>query len=241
VRRDATPVGGVHQGGVSISGGTVSGQIVNASTGTFTQRHGTAAGDPAPLRILYATAASHGDLRVDEEVRRVLAAVRAAIHRDRVRIEHAPAATGSDLLDGLSRFRPHVVHFSGHADGSALAFDSGSDQFGPARYVAAEMFALALRAVDTPPALVVLNACESDAQLAGLLESVPLAIGMRGPILDAGALVFAKRFYQSVADRQSVGASYRLARTDMGFAGHQADRPILAHRPGVDPNRVTLV
>lgn len=58
------------------------------------------------LRILYVTAAARGDLRVDEEIRRVKAAVRAATHRDQVLIEHLPAATPSDFLDGLTRLRP---------------------------------------------------------------------------------------------------------------------------------------
>jgi hypothetical protein len=57
------------------------------------------------LRILYLTATSEGDLRVDKEVRRVQAGVRAATHRDLVQIEHMPAATPADLLDGLARVR----------------------------------------------------------------------------------------------------------------------------------------
>lgn len=84
-----------------------------------------------PLRILYLTAASKGDLRVDEEIRRVKAGVQAATHRDLVQIEHKPAATSSDLLDGLTRFKPHVVHFSGHANETVLVFDTGSDRPGP--------------------------------------------------------------------------------------------------------------
>ena len=45
------------------------------------------------LRILYLTAASRGDLRVDEEIRRMRAAVPAATHRELVETEHRPAAT----------------------------------------------------------------------------------------------------------------------------------------------------
>ncbi len=37
-------------------------------------------------------------------MRRVKAGVQAATHRDLVQIEHKPAATSSDLLDGLTRF-----------------------------------------------------------------------------------------------------------------------------------------
>lgn len=68
------------------------------------------------LRILYVTATPEGGLRVDKEMRRVNNGVRAATERDLVEIHHLPAATASDLLDGMSGFKPHVVHFSGHAD-----------------------------------------------------------------------------------------------------------------------------
>jgi len=36
--------------------------------------------------------------------------------RDYVEIDPRPSATTEDLLDGLMKFRPHVVHFSGHGD-----------------------------------------------------------------------------------------------------------------------------
>lgn len=71
-----------------------------------------------PLLVLYLTAISQGDLHVDEEMRRVKAGVRAARHRDSVQIGHKPAATVSGLLDGLTQFKPHVVHLSGHANDS---------------------------------------------------------------------------------------------------------------------------
>lgn len=79
------------------------------------------------LRILYATANSGGPLvRVDEEIRRVKAAVQASTHRDQVDIKHLPATTADDLISGLMSFRPHVVHFSGHSNETVLVFDTGS-------------------------------------------------------------------------------------------------------------------
>jgi hypothetical protein len=195
-----------------------------------------------PLRILYLTAASRGDLRVDEEMRRVKAGVQAATHRDLVQIEHKPAATSSDLLDGLTRFRPHVVHFSGHADETVLVFDTGSDKPGPGQRVSTGAFARAISAVDASPTLVVLNACRSEAQLAGLLDAVPLAIGMSDSVGDADAMAFAARFYAAVADGQSVKSAYRVARVAMELSGLlDADLPILANDPAVDPADVMLV
>lgn len=195
------------------------------------------------LRILYATANSGGDLiRVDEEIRRVKAVVRSATHRDQVAVEHLPAATPGDLLDGLTSFRPHVVHFSGHADETVLVFDDGSPSHGPGRAVTADAFKRAMEAPDTPPVLVVLNACNSAAHLRSLLGKVAVAIGMSDSIGDADALVFATRFYGSLAEGQSVAAALATARVDMEMNGlPDHDLPALEALRGIDPSLVHLV
>jgi len=75
---------------------------------------------PAPraekLRVLVLGASSEGDLRVGREQKRIRAAVKSALHRDYIELDVRPAATTSDLLDGITKFRPHVVHFSGHSN-----------------------------------------------------------------------------------------------------------------------------
>lgn len=196
----------------------------------------------APLRVLFLTAASKGDLRVDEEIRRVKAAVQAATHRDLVEIEHKPAATTEDLMDGLLRFQPHVVHFSGHANETVLVFDTGSARRNPGQRVTAEAFAQALGSVDQPPTLVMLNACKSEAQLKGLLASVPLAIGMSDSVHDTDAMTFAARFYSAVAEGQSVEGALGAAKAQLALNGlPDADLPVLVHDPAVDPRAVRLV
>lgn len=196
----------------------------------------------APLRVLFLTAASKGDLRVDEEIRRVKAAVQAASHRDLVAIEHKPAATTDDLMDGLLRFQPHVVHFSGHANETVLVFDTGSANRNPGQRVTADASAQALGSVDQPPTLVMLNACKSEAQLSGLLASVPLAIGMSDSIHDTDAMTFSARFYSSVAEGQSVEGALGAAKAQLALNGlPDAHLPVLVHDPSVDPRAVRLV
>lgn len=203
-------------------------------------------GSPRPkgLRVLYVTASSRGDLRVDEEIREVKAAVQAAVHREGVHIEHQPAATLSDLLNGLSRVVPHVVSFSGHAAEDLVEFDTGADVHGAGHQVAAGVFAQAMGAVDDPPRLVVLNACRSQAQLEELVRVVPIAVGMAGSIGDPAAIAFAARFYAALTDGQSVRGAYQLAKVQLAGASRtaaEADLPVLAHNPAVDPGTTVLV
>lgn len=159
-----------------------------------------------------------------------------------VRIDHRPASTCSDLLDGLTQFRPHVVHFSGHGNEAILMFDTGSDTRGAGQPVTAEAFARAVSAVDAPPTLVVLNACRSGDQLSRLVGAVPVGIGMSDSIGDADGMAFAARFYATIADGQSVESAYRVAKSQMelsGLADH--DLPVLASADGVDPALMVLV
>jgi hypothetical protein len=194
------------------------------------------------LRILFLTASSYGDLRVDEEIRRVKAGVRAAAHRDLVRIDHVPAATSGDLLDGLARTLPHVVHFSGHADPTTIVLDTGSDTHGPGHDVPASAFAQAVGSVDPSPVLVVLNAGQSEAHLAGLLLHVPIAIGMADTVGDRDAMAFAARFYAAVAEGQPVKGAFDLAVAQLLLDGlPDADLPVLAAAAGIDPATVRLV
>ena len=193
------------------------------------------------LRILYVTAESQGNLRVDQEIRRVKRGVKAATHRDLVKIEHLSAATPGDLLDGMSGFMPHVVHFSGHANDEVLVFDTDAARRNPGQRVRSDLFVRALM-TDKPPLLVVLNACHSTGHLDGVLGVVPVAIGMSDKIHDPDAMSFATRLYTSIADGQSVLSAYNAARLQMELDGMpDADLPVLRAQEGVDPADVTLV
>lgn len=223
-------------------------QVATAALVTDTERRLTGRMDSIQppkkeqLRILYATAASGGDLRVDEEIRRVKAAVKSATHREQVSIEHLPAATPADLLDGLTAFRPHVVHFSGHGNENLLVFDTGSTARNSGQAVSAGAFKNALEAPDQAPTLVVLNACKSASHLHSLLGKVPMAVGMNDSIGDADALTFATRFYRTLAEGHSVSAALATARADMqmnGLLDH--DLPTLDALESVDPTRVQLI
>ncbi|MFE2945376.1 hypothetical protein ACFXKG_41130 [Streptomyces sp. NPDC059255] len=162
---------------------------------------------PEKLRILLLGASSAGDLRVGQEQQRIRAAVERATHRDLVELDAHPAATADVFLNALTRFRPHVVHFSGHSSHDLISFETGEDGFHKGAIVSAAAFASAIAAVDDKPLLVLLNSCHSAAQAQKLVDTVPFTIGMSDSISDGDAITYAARFYASVADGQSVQAA----------------------------------
>jgi hypothetical protein len=201
--------------------------------------------DPRPekLRILILGASSQGDLRVGREQKRIRAAVESALHRDLVELDVRPAATTEDLLDGIAKFRPHVVHFSGHSNADLIVFEDEYDEPHEGVVVSASSFARAVRATDTPPLLVLLNSCKSARQIGALVESVaPFAIGMADSIDDADAISYAARFYASVANGQSIASSHAAGQAALDMAGlDSAELPTLAWADDVDPTTAILV
>lgn len=199
------------------------------------------------LRILILGAAPNQDLRVGREQQRIRSAVQAATHRDYIEIESYPAATTENLLDGISRFRPHVVHFSGHGNVGIIVFDEDQDVLEPTGNhgvpVKASAFANVISATDDPPLLVLLNSCNSASQADDLVEEVvPFAIGMASSIDDRDAIRFAARFYASIAEGQSIHSSYRVAKSDLELSGaNGADLPTLSCSSDVDPSVIKLV
>lgn len=180
-------------------------------------------------------------LRVDYEMRQVKEMLKKSKYRDLVTVEHLPAATTTDLLEGLNEHRPHVVHFSGHANSLGLLMenDAGTQvgdelDFG--------LLARLLGATDEPPRLVVLNACESLAGAEDLLQTVPTVIAMSDEINDASAVVFAARFYSGVASAQSVASALEQAKVAMEAASLDGSHlPEARSRDDVDLGTLVLV
>jgi len=198
---------------------------------------------PEHLRVLLLGASSEGDLRIGREQARIRKAVEAALHRDLVRIDARPSATTADLLDGIAQFRPHVVHFSGHSDDQLIVFEEDRDEPHPGSIVTAQAFAAAIKATDDPPLLVVLNSCNSAAQIDNLVETVtPFAIGMTDEINDGDAIAYAAQFYAALANGQSIRSAHLSGQAALelaGLTGH--DLPTLAHAADVDPATTILV
>lgn len=198
---------------------------------------------PEKLRILLLGASSEGDLRVGREQKRIRVAVESALHRDLVEIDMRPAATAVDLLDGVTKFRPHVVHFSGHSNEELIVFEYENDDPHAGHPIPAQAFARAVAATDNPPLLVLLNACKSAGQIDRLVEDVvPFAIGMADSIADGDAINYAAQFYASIANGQSVRSAHLAGQVALEMAGLDgAELPTLVSAADVDPGIAVLV
>jgi hypothetical protein len=198
---------------------------------------------PEKLRVLILGASADGGLRVGREQKRIRTAVDSALHRDQIELDVRPAATTADLLDGITKFRPHIVHFSGHSDHGLIEFEDELDEPHEGVVVSAEAFARAVQATDDPPLLVLLNSCNSASQIDRLVVDVaPFAIGMADEIDDADAINYAAQFYAAVANGQSVRSAHLSARSALELAGLDgAVLPTLAFASNVDPSTAIFV
>lgn len=198
---------------------------------------------PEKLRVLLLGASSEGDLRVGREQKRIRAAVQSALHRNQIELDVRPAATTADLLDGITGFRPHVVHFSGHSDHELLVFEKDADEKHEGLVVSAQAFAKAVRATDYPPLLVLLNSCNSASQIDEVVVTVaPFAIGMAESIDDADAINYAAQFYAAVANGQSINSAHLSGQAALELAGVEgATLPTLACASDADPATTILV
>lgn len=198
---------------------------------------------PEKLRILLLGSTAAGDLRIGREQSRIRSAVERALHRDAVELDARPAATTADLLDGITRFRPHVLHFSGHSDEALVEFEDDVDEPHDGVLVSARAFGSAVTATDEPPVLVVLNSCSSAGQAERLVGGlVPMSIGMADEIGDGDAIIYAAQFYAALANGHSVRAAHLSGCAALELTGLDSSHlPTLACAPRVDPSDAVLV
>ena len=169
---------------------------------------------PAAITVLFIAASPEDQdpLRLDREVREIQRRVRMSEHRDAVSFEWRPASQVTDLLQILNETRPHIVHFSGHGDQHALAFE---DADGLTKPLDNASLAALLHASSDRIRLAVFNSCESSSQAELACEHLDAAIGMERPVDDESAKVFAGQFYNSIGFGKSLQQAFDQAKLQL--------------------------
>lgn len=182
-------------------------------------------------------------LRLQHEVREVQRSLRGAKYRDLVApLELRPAATVEDLVDAMNDVRPHLVHFSGHGSSEGVVLDDGDLENPGSLPVDFDLLARVLAATDSPPRVLVLNACQTLAGAEILLPAVPVVVAMADSIDDTAAIGFARRFYAAIASAQSVRVALDQATLVMeATALGDADLPQLRVRDDISVDELVLV
>lgn len=134
--------------------------------------------------------------------------LRGVIDRFEMKVEWS--ATPGDLQGAILSFRPHIVHFSGHGSKSGeLIFEDGN---GKAKPISTESLSELFRLLQNSIRCVILNACFSENQALGIVESINCVVGMSHSIHDDPAATFASHFYQALAHEDNIQKAFELGR-----------------------------
>lgn len=142
-----------------------------------------------------------------------------------------------DIERELIRYRPTVLHFSGHGHDGQLLTEDGTD----GRRLSIRGVARLVELLRGELRLVVLNACSTAPQAQALASSVDCVIGMQAPISDESAIRFAGSLYRALAYNKSIEMSFEQAKAHIEAIGKkETEEPRLYLKSGVDAQRLSL-
>lgn len=197
-------------------------------------------GGAIKILFLAASPADEDRLRVDQEARDIEAAITATTYRDSIQFHTQFAVRTRDLIQHLNRYRPDILHFSGH--GTKKGELELEDDKGNAVPVNKERVVRLLKQFQSKIRVVVLNACYSKGQAEAITSTIDCAIGVKSAIGDRSAIEFAVGFYRALGFGNSVESAFEQAKAVLEMQ-HVAspNMPDLLVRDGINPSEVTLV
>ncbi|MFA6373927.1 MAG: CHAT domain-containing protein, partial [Methanothrix sp.] len=173
-----------------------------------------------PLRLLFMACAPTDQPTLDYEKEEE--ALFRAVYGQDVAFDSCDQGTFEELKEKVSEFKPHIVHLTGHGavlDGQgrfAFEKEDGTVDLVPSKE-------LRLFFAGSGVQCVFVSGCQSGKApreaLAGICQSlvgaeVPLAVGWAASIADDLATNFARTFYRTLKDGQTVDRALLLARQD---------------------------
>lgn len=178
-------------------------------------------------------------VRLEEELSEIDEKIQVATFKDAFSFISRSSVKVSDLRPLLLRYRPHIIHFSGHGQPSGEI--TVEDEAGEIRPLGVDELTGILRAIKDKIRLVVFNVCHSEINAEAASAVFDYALGMKGEIDDESAIVFPGSFYRTLAFGRSVKEAFEAAKEDLrvkGLAG--ADVPVLMIGEGVNESEPLL-
>jgi hypothetical protein len=125
--------------------------------------------------------------------------------RDKFQFFHSLGITKDHFLDDLERYRPDILHFSGHGtEYSSLVFQDGDE-------LSSEQLEKTFQSLPFKISVVFLNACYSKQQARAISKYVDYIIGMKKAVSDEAAIIFSSKFYKSLLKNINYKEAYNDA------------------------------
>jgi len=157
-------------------------------------------------RVLILSSNPKHDLKLDHEIRSIIEAIDRSQHRNQIEIHQVHGVRPEDLQPLLVKFKPHIIHFCGHAIGEGLILEN---ELGEEQVVGTEALAT-LFSLFSQTECVLLNSCYTEKQAEKIVEHVQFVIGMQQDIKDSSAIAFARGFYTALGAGRSIEQSYHF-------------------------------
>jgi len=198
-------------------------------------------GDASAIRILF-IASNPIDkmrLRLDEEVRLIDEALRRSEFWSKFESQQGWAVRVTDIQNLFLRYRPNILHFSGH--GSKSGEIIMEDYSGRSRPVSVRALSRLFSVLKDNIRCVVLSACYSETQAQAIAEHIECVIGISKSIKDSATIGFATAFYRALGYGKDVKTAFDLGclEIDLRNLGEQDKPKLLATKS--DPRKIIFV
>ena len=183
------------------------------------------------ILILTANPSDTSRLRLDEEVREIQEGLNLSAERDSFKVVSQWATRPDDLRRALLKYKPEIVHFSGHGAGTeGLLLESDTGSAKPVSGLALSRLFSLFPNVEC----VLFNACYSQVQAEAVVEHVDYVVGMNNAMGDRAAIEFAVGFYDALGYGHPVPFAYKVGLSAIALEGiNEVTTPILKVRKGL--------
>ena len=151
--------------------------------------------DKTRILILSANPGDTQRLALDKEYSAIMEILEKSGHQDLFEIELSAAARAEDLRAKILNFKPRVVHFCGHGEDGALAFEAEGEGV---HWIEADALVELFRLSADHLECVVFNACYSESLAESVSQHIDYVVGMNHAIGDKAAIQYSRGFYTAL-------------------------------------------
>lgn len=188
------------------------------------------------LLFLGASAFPEWDFKISDEIEAIRTSLQRSDYGTRFTLKTVERADQARFWEETLLYRPHILHFAGHAQESGELFVHGTHGHATLPLNALLEFFAALR-----PDLqcMTFNACNSVGLARRIADTFGCTIGIVGNVSNGSCIGFSQQFYLALSHGRSIRSAFSFARSFV-LAAHRndADRFQIFHSPAVDPDAV---